>query len=146
MKNKFQKLKGLQTAQVVAELVTKKEGIFNNVTIENNDTEHDILYIICEKGNPLVLSYSDVVSFDNEDMQGNIEYFIFGEDACQVLLEGGIDELLSGIKKEDSKISFALYEFDLSSPTPADMLNEFSGWGDYQTLTKENYLTLKNLQ
>jgi hypothetical protein len=158
MKNKFKVLKGLKEGEVIANLPTKV-GSFVNATIERNDTEHKQLHISSEGLIPLVVNYSDVTNSSDfvvanamaymasefTKPNDNVEYFIFGEDACQVLLQGGMDELLSEINKEDSPISFALYEFDLSSPTPADMLNEFSGWGDYQLLTKENYLTLKNL-
>ena len=159
MKNKFQKLKELKEGEVIANLPTKV-GSFVNATIERNDTEHKQLHISSEGVIPLVVNYSDVTNSSDfvvanamaymasefTKPKDNIEYFIFGEDACQLLLEGGMDELVSEINKDDSDVSFALYEFDLSSPTPADLLHNFSGYGDYQTLTKENYLTLKNLQ
>ncbi len=67
---------------------------------------------------------------------------MFGLDAILIYNQKGIEGILEETSKENSDLSYATYVFDNDAPTPSDLINEFSGWGDYIGLEKEEYLLL----
>ena len=72
-------------------------------------------------------------------------YFLFGKDACRILIEDCADTLKPLIKAiEGGEIdSYRLYEYIEGETNPAELLFNYQGWEDYSTLTKREYNKLK---
>ena len=69
-------------------------------------------------------------------------YFLFGEDACDILDNEGEEELLKCVKMED--VCFAISMFTIGD-SPLDIMKDASGWSDYTYLSKELYDKLSKI-
>ena len=69
-------------------------------------------------------------------------YFLFGEDACDILDNEGEEELLKCVKMED--VCFAISMFTIGD-SPLDIMKDASGWSEYTYLSKELYDKLSKI-
>lgn len=65
---------------------------------------------------------------------------MFGEQACRIFFDEDFETLVKAIDEEN--IEFSLYEF---TGNLADLLQSFSGWGEYAFLTEDEYKILAEL-
>lgn len=70
-------------------------------------------------------------------------YFLFGEKACSVYAESGIDRLLSHIRM--GRVEATVFEFIHGTTSPVDLLYAFLGHGDYAVINDREYRRLKKL-
>lgn len=73
-----------------------------------------------------------------DNLGGVKRFFIFGSEVCQKLIQG--EELTA----EDSS-NFDLLAYTEGETSPTELLNAFSGWGDYQEITAEQYTKFQTL-
>lgn len=64
-------------------------------------------------------------------------YFLFGEDACSIYSEDGIDGVV--VAYEDNSITYETFCFDSEKNAPVELLEAFCGYGDYCVITEEEY-------
>lgn len=69
-------------------------------------------------------------------------YFLFGSDACRILLEDGQESLLSWLAENTE---FAVVCYNEYHSTPEELLDAYDGWRDYLPITKELYNIISNL-
>lgn len=67
-------------------------------------------------------------------------YFLFGSDACQILLHDGQEALLDWLTANTEFDVFCYGEFS----TPAELLDAYDGWCEYATITEELYNIISN--
>ena len=66
-------------------------------------------------------------------------YYIFGTDAV-LAYEDHDTETFIKLMKDDNTMGIL---FKYTNHSPNDLLNEFSGWGDYREISKADYEYLK---
>lgn len=64
--------------------------------------------------------------------------FLFGIEACQLLLEDGFEALLESIQED---VEFELFQFNVNS-NPVDLLIKFQNWNDYAVISSDEYKRL----
>jgi hypothetical protein len=74
-----------------------------------------------------------------ELVEGKSTCFLFGDEACAIYSEDGIEALTEYIERGEG---YALYEF---TGDAIDLISNYTGWGDYIILNKTEYQTLSNL-
>jgi hypothetical protein len=72
----------------------------------------------------------------------NKTYFLFGGEVCDIYLDEGFD---SAVEYIEGGCTYGLYEYDDSINTPQDLLEEYTGYGDWAELSLEEYETLIKL-
>jgi len=66
-------------------------------------------------------------------------FFLFGNDACRVYSEDGLEALTEYIESGEG---YSLYKF---TGDVFDLMGNYTGWNDYTILTPEEYQTLSEL-
>lgn len=64
------------------------------------------------------------------------EYFLFGEEACEVFDDKGIKGI---IKYAKGYGGYAIYEWNKNKSATGELLEAFDGWSGYTLLTKEEH-------
>lgn len=72
-------------------------------------------------------------------MCDKVNYFLFGSEACQELLNEGEEAFL---KWTEDNTDYDIYMFVWSKSSPIDLLNQFEGWGEYSVISRELYESL----
>lgn len=80
--------------------------------------------------------------YETEKVEDNKLFLLFGEDACRAYDYDGVDELETEI--EENNISYSIMEVNADT-TIADVLQEYSGWGDYSFISEEDFNRISNL-
>jgi len=68
-------------------------------------------------------------------------YFLFGQAACQGMIEDDIKGAKNAIKRGEP---FDVFEWNPNTD-PTELLNTFSGWEDFCEITKKEYESLEKL-
>lgn len=76
-----------------------------------------------------------------EPVEGKPEpiHFLFGDDACRIYSEDGIEALTEYIESGEA---YELYEY---TGDAIDLISNFSGWDDYIILSKDEYNKISEL-
>jgi hypothetical protein len=72
----------------------------------------------------------------------NVTYFLFGIDACQILLHEGQEKFLEWAKEETE---FSVFRFEENFSHPIDLLNSYDGWGEFSAITEELFNKIQEL-
>jgi len=72
-----------------------------------------------------------------DDRKKQMQYFLFGYDACEVYHDSSnIDKAINKIKKSGD---FSVCAYDPITDSPTTLLSEFDGWSGYTEITEEQY-------
>ena len=69
-------------------------------------------------------------------------YYLFGEDACQELLNGGQKSLIK-LVKDNYEIMYATFEFIEGVTQPMELLEVADGWFEWAEISEELYNQLQ---
>lgn len=79
----------------------------------------------------------DLTNLKKELEKEEFIYYLFGEDAVEEYNENGIDGVVK--RYEADTLTYSMFKFQNGVTHPAELLYEFSGWGDYMLISEEEF-------
>lgn len=76
---------------------------------------------------------------EREAVEGKPIFFLFGDDACRIYSDEGIEALTEYIESGEG---YALYEY---TGDVFDLMGNYTGWNDYIILSKDEYDKISEL-